>query len=181
MSATVIPALQSATARDLRPAFRSLAPLFRYPGPDWEQRIAQARQHVPVASLDAFAAAMSRLQPGERQAVYTSTFDLAPSCPPYLGAHQFGDESPERARLMVGLRMRYGGEAASELPDHIAEIFDFATEFYEEEWRDLGRLIILPGLRTMEEILRPSGNPYRHLLAAVLALCTMEFSDGGDR
>jgi nitrate reductase assembly molybdenum cofactor insertion protein NarJ len=181
MSATVIPVPGVAPGRDLRAAFRSLAPLFRYPGPDWDQRVAQAREHVPDGSLDVFAAVMSALQQSERQAVYTSTFDLAPSCAPYLGAHQFGDESPERARLMVGLRMRYGGEGASELPDHIAEIFAFATEFYEEEWRDLGRLIILPALRTMEGILRPSGNPYRHLLAAVLNLCTMEFSDGGDR
>ena len=72
---------------------------------------------------------------------------------------------------MVGLRMRYGAEEASELPDHIAEVFGFAEEFYEEEWNDLRELVVKPALEAMNAILNPTSNPYRHLIAAVNALC----------
>lgn len=177
----------SRSAGAVQRAFAAIAPLLRYPDAMTDEHVAAAfcawadagtaaRGCATTAvrateHLGRFALEIKALDLRERQALYTSTFDLAPSCSPYLGAHRFGDESPERARLMVGLRMRYGSERAAELPDHAAEVFAFARNFYEEEWNDLRELVVKPALDAMSAILSPTANPYRHLLAAARALC----------
>jgi nitrate reductase molybdenum cofactor assembly chaperone NarJ/NarW len=110
----------------------------------------------------------------ELQAIYTATFDLAPSCSPYLGTHLFGDDSRDRVRLMVGLRG--AGVRGEELPDHIAEVLAFAPRFSEEEWRELVPLVLAPALAKMDALLRETSNPYRHAVAEALALCRGETS-----
>ena len=105
--------------------------------------------------------------------IYTSTFDLAPSCSPYLGVHLFGDENPDRARLMVGLRLAYeraGISEGEELPDHIANVLAFAARDSEER-EELIQLVLAPALAKMNEILAPTSNPYRHVVAEALHLC----------
>lgn len=139
----------------------NLAPLFRYP---------DAALAIP-AELEAFAAEMSVLDLSEQQATYTSTFDLGPSCTPYLGIHIFGDENPDRARLMVGLKLAYkrlGIESSSELPDHVAEVLAFAEREDVEERDELRQFVLVPALTKMNDILSPTTNPYRHLVAAAL-------------
>ena len=147
----------------------SLASLFRYP--DSPLVVPRGKPE-----LDAFANEMAALDVTAQQATYTSTFDLAPSCPPYLGVHLFGDENPDRARLMVGLRLAYrraGIEShTAELPDHIAEVLEFADRAEGEERDDLLRLVVQPALRKMQQILAPTANPYRHLVAAALHECS---------
>ena len=128
-------------------------------------------------SRDAFAQLAPRFRYPEApdlQSIYTSTFDLAPSCSPYLGTHLFGDDSRDRARLMVGLRG--AGVRGQELPDHIAEVLAFAPRFSEEEWRELVPLVLAPALRKMDALLRETTNPYRHAVAEALALCRGETS-----
>jgi nitrate reductase assembly molybdenum cofactor insertion protein NarJ len=127
-----------------REALAALAPQFRYP-----------------SSL-------------ELQSIYTATFDLAPSCSPYLGTHLFGDDSRDRARLMIGLRG--AGVAGEELPDHVAEVLAFAPRFSEEEWRELVPLVLEPALAKMDALLRETSNPYRNAVAEALALCRGEAS-----
>ncbi|HSP15350.1 MAG TPA: nitrate reductase molybdenum cofactor assembly chaperone [Thermoanaerobaculia bacterium] len=166
-------------------AFVAFASLFRYPDEAYADRarVAQAVLSVPDPrtgvsaaheDLEAFVAAMSRLDLPAQQATYTSTFDLAPSCSPYLGIHLFGEENPERARLMLGLRSSYervGFPADnSELPDHVAEVMAFAAQEKAEEHDDLVRLVLVPALEKMDALLRPTSNPYRHLVSAALHL-----------
>lgn len=139
----------------------SLASLFRYPDQPMGSR---------DGDLEDFTAEMSALDLKSQQMLYTSTFDLAPSCTPYLGVHLFGDENADRARLMVGLRLAYkraGMNEAGELPDHIAEVLAFEARDVEEG-DELRRLILVPALMKMHEILAPTSNPYRHLVAATL-------------
>ena len=142
--------------------------------------------NLDIGAADAlakFAAEVEPLDPGAAQSTYTHTFDLAPSCSPYLGAHLFDEESRDRARLMVGLRMTYRRAGIDlddrELPDHISLVLDCAPSFEEEEWCDLGRLILVPALKKMEEILRPTTNPWRHLFGAARRLAETTFADGG--
>jgi nitrate reductase assembly molybdenum cofactor insertion protein NarJ len=74
---------------------------------------------------------------------------------------------------MVGLRMSYrraGDADAAELPDHVAEVMGFASRFDDEEWRDLVPLVLAPALAKMDALLRPTSNPYRHLIAAARQL-----------
>jgi nitrate reductase assembly molybdenum cofactor insertion protein NarJ len=109
------------------------------------------------------------------QSIYTDTFDLAPSCSPYLGTHLFGDDSAGRARLMLGLRAA-GVGGGDELPDHVAEVLEFATKFSDDEWRELVPLVLLPALTKMDELLRATSNPYREVVAEALELCRGETS-----
>lgn len=145
-------------------AFAALAPLFRYPDENFRLRLNEALRAAP--SVESFANAIADLRLESLQAVYSSTFDLAPSCSPYLGSHLFGDEAPERARLMLGLRMK--GAGTNELPDHVAEVLARADAFDDDEWLELRELILVPALAKMDALLRATANPYRHLVAAVL-------------
>jgi nitrate reductase delta subunit len=151
-------------------AFAKLAPLFRYPDANYAAKLHVAKTAVP--ELDAFAREIAQLDLESQQAAYTMTFDLAPSCSPYLGVHLFGDENRDRGRLMVGLRLSYdraGIANDGELPDHVAEVLAFADRADRDEWRDLESLVVKPALKKMDEILRPTANPYRHLVSAALS------------
>ena len=149
----------------------NLAPLFRYPD-------SPLGIECENAQLDAFANEINALDLASQQSTYTATFDLAPSCTPYLGIHLFGEEDPGRARLMVGLKLAYqrlGIDSAPELPDHIAEVLAFADRATSEERDELVRFVLLPALTKMHAILGPTNNPYRHLVAAAL----QQVSPGG--
>jgi len=146
-------------------SYPRLAPLFRYPDRDLAQIV------VSVPELRDFGSEIEKLPLSELQATYTATFDLAPSCSPYLGVHLFGDENRDRGRLMVGLRQSYERVSMrndAELPDHIAEVFAFAEHAPPDEWRDLESLVIKPALQKMNDILATTANPYRHLINAAL-------------
>lgn len=172
-----------------RAVFEALGLLFRYPDRLLPATVGTACPLVAecdgaaAAALNAFAAEIANLDPAALQSIYTSTFDLAPSCSPYLGTHVFPEDDGGRVRLLVGLRgcIRDGGGDAgsSELPDHVTEVLRFASLYGEEEWTDLGALVILPALSKMDELLAPTGNPYRHLVAAARRVAFTTFPEGG--
>ncbi len=91
-------------------ALQALAPLFRYPDAAFPRHVDEARRVVPA--LEAFARETATLDRASLEITYTSTFDLAPSCSPHLGAHLFGDDSRARARLMLGLQQAIGTPAS---------------------------------------------------------------------
>ncbi|MGZ7039894.1 MAG: nitrate reductase molybdenum cofactor assembly chaperone [Thermoanaerobaculia bacterium] len=163
--------------------FAGLAEMFRYPESPFDVAfvavIDDARDE-----LDAFARETSSLDRCELEAAYTSTFDLAPSCSPYVGEHLFGEEGRHRIRLMIGLRTSYENAGIrideGELPDHIAGVLKLAAHEEAEEWRDLIRLIVLPALTKMDDRLRASGNPYRHLVTAARQTSEAALRDGGE-
>jgi nitrate reductase molybdenum cofactor assembly chaperone NarJ/NarW len=154
-------------------AFAAVAPLFRYPDETYSRFVDVARTLLSVPELNEFAGEISKLDLSAQQAAYTSTFDLAPSCSPYLGIHLFGEENRDRARLMLGLRSSYtrtGFEADDgELPDHVAEVMAFASEETEDR-EELLRFVLIPALQKMDALLRDTANPYRHLVSAALHL-----------
>lgn len=123
-----------------------------------------------------FSPSLAGLKPGttsDLAEIYTSTFDLAPACSPYVGVHLFGDENPDRARLMVGLRLAYkrlGMSEGDEMPDHIANVLAFASRDSEER-DELMQLVLIPALRKMNDILAPTSNPYREVVAEALKAC----------
>ncbi|MGZ5492750.1 MAG: nitrate reductase molybdenum cofactor assembly chaperone [Thermoanaerobaculia bacterium] len=164
--------------------FAAFADLFRYPDVSFFDRLDHARRVLRDDDAEAFVREISSLDRPQLEATYTSTFDLAPSCSPYLGVYLFGDDGRERGRLLVGLRMSYekAGIALDEreLPDHIAEVLAFAAHDDAEEWSDLVRLILVPALTKMEERVRSSANPYRHLIAAARHASEAALSRGGE-
>lgn len=172
-------------------ALAALAPLFRYPDAEFPLHLAEARAAVPA--VEAFARDVAALDPPALEVTYTSTFDLAPSCSPYLGVHLFGEDGVARARLMLGLRSASAPPAEpapsrrreeTELPDHIAEVLANAAAFEEGEWRELEELVLRPALARMNDLLSATTNPYRHLLNAASSLlppapCTPRPDSGG--
>jgi nitrate reductase molybdenum cofactor assembly chaperone NarJ/NarW len=171
-----------------REALASLAPLFLWPDQTVLRSIDTARAAAALCdrraerALGELATELGALTPAEREITYTSTFDLAPSCSPYLGIHIFGDDGPDRARLMVGLRTTFARaehDCHGELPDHLAVVLSFATQFDEEEWGDLVRLVLVPAAERMDGLLSKNSNPYRHAISATRRLCRAAVEEGG--
>lgn len=162
----------------------ALAPLFEYPREDFAARIEAARARLSAdpdaaerAAFDAFARAVSGLTPAEREELYTGTFEIAPSCIPYLSLHLFGEESFKRGAFMAALNARFqafGFSAPGELPDHLAVILRFAGEAESPERRDLAEFCLLGPLQKMSAALADS-HPYRALLLAAHAVLLGEF------
>lgn len=179
--------VKAPAATGCREALRSLAPLFAWPGLACDEEVGRAidlaRTHPEAERhLGFFTEEICRLELADREILYTSTFDLAPSCSPYLGVHLFEEDNLGRGRLMIGLRSSYvagGIDPGAELPDHIALVLAFAPRFSLEEWPDLVRLILLPALERMERTLAGTTNPYRHLVSATRRLCLAATEEGG--
>ncbi len=138
-----------------------------------------------AAHLAAFVEWAEGAREGQVEEVYTGTFDLDPSCYPYLGYHLFG-ESYKRSLFLVELRTRYkelGFEDGGELPDHLAVVLSFLSSHPDDELaRDLLEDALVPAL---DKVLQP-GQPsedeppheadpgYLHVLRALKIL----LSDG---
>ena len=156
---------------------RALADLLVYPGPDLGTRAtacaaALARVGSPaVARLSRFAAWASAAGAGPLEEAYTSAFDLAPICTPYVGDQLFG-ASGERSLLLSGLRelQRDAGIApGAELPDHVAELLRLAAGPVPPEVRaDLLRDGLAPALRKMLSALETAAHPWADAVAAAL-------------
>jgi nitrate reductase assembly molybdenum cofactor insertion protein NarJ len=185
------PALRTSPANGgaaLRRAAAALGALFAFPrrrrfAADLaraEGRLLEAGAGEAAASLEAFERAAVRRSFDELEDLYTRTFDLSPSCPPFLSVHLFGQESFRRARLMTGLEETYGKagfDRGSELPDHVAVVLQAALAFSGEEWQELVDRVLAPSLARMKGALDRK-NPYRHLLeAARLALGVAEVAE----
>jgi len=138
-----------------------------------DERYAAAREH-----LRSFAREASPLSTKALNETFARTFDLSPSCAPYLSVHLFGEESFKRAELMVGLATAYdaaGFDAGGELPDHLAVVLRFAPLFPEGDWADLARMCLPAPLLRMQSTLEPTTNPYRHAIAALQAILRADF------
>jgi nitrate reductase molybdenum cofactor assembly chaperone NarJ/NarW len=116
-------------------------------------------------------ASYSEMNPLEHlQEVYTRTFDLQPSCSPYIGYQLFG-EGHRRGYCLARLKERYrecSFSFANELPDHVAVMLRFlALVSDEEESKELVEFCFTPALGKMIESLASDRNPYAQVLQAL--------------
>jgi len=143
-----------------------LASLLEYPGPGFEDLLA------PAESVSGgFVRAMRARTEGEREELFSATFDINPSCVPYAGIHLFGEENFKRGELMAALFARYsetGFATNGDLPDHLANLLRFAAGADDAERRELAVFCILGPLQKMIASLDAT-NPYRELLEDVQA------------
>lgn len=118
-----------------------------------------------------FCTAIAQKNLGQLQEFYTNAFDLRPDCTPNLGYHLFGDDG-RRGLFLVELKERMktrGIQLGVELPDHIALILRY-LDLAEEERPSVIEDCLLPAVSRMVEVLDHSGNPYEHVLRALLSL-----------
>jgi nitrate reductase assembly molybdenum cofactor insertion protein NarJ len=119
-----------------------------------------------AAGGDAAPTALDGLTQEEREELYTATFDVTPSCVPYVSIHLFGEENFKRGEFMAALHARYaqaGFDTRGELADHIAVLLRFAAHVDESERREMAEFCLMRPLEKMMAAL-PVTNPYRRVL-----------------
>lgn len=149
----------------------SLALLFDYPDSGFEARLELALGAHPSEVLDGFARAMRALPPEDREELHAATFEITPSCVPYVSIHLFGEENFKRGEFMAALLARYaetGFDRGDELPDHIANLLRYFDACDESEQRELAAHCLLTPLEKMAAALSEA-NPYSTLLTATAA------------
>lgn len=132
-----------------------------------------AGQQSPAAEAVArFTDAVRGMDLRHLQEVYTSTFDLQPSCCLYVGYHLFGD-SYKRSAMLAKLNeeyRRHSFSAGGELPDHLVPMLRFLASTGDEDLsRDLIEECLVPALGAMARAFGEGQNPYGHTVRALLA------------
>jgi nitrate reductase delta subunit len=106
--------------------------------------------------------------------IYTSTFDLNPTCYPYVGYQLFGD-GYQRGEFLVKLKEKYQQfnfkNNSQELADHLTIILDFLGSLSENNVlkKELIEDGLIPSLEKMKEGFKET-NPYAQLLDALLLI-----------
>ncbi len=107
--------------------------------------------------------------------LYASTFDLQPSCYPYVGYHLFG-ESYKRGAFLAGLRQEYrnvGFSEGEELPDNLCVVLRFLSRFPSNSIsEELTTVCLIPSVQSLAKSLEGYENPYRWLLSSLLGFLT---------
>ncbi len=155
-----------------RALLAALADLLSYPGPATRGLAAETAASLQLADDDAGASFLHHVAgaPVEAlQELYGATFDLQPTCAPYVGHQLLGEESGLRGPLLarlVAIYRRDGFAPQEELPDHVAEVLRYLSRVGPSAERDdLVRDGLLPALRKMIACLEDEGHPYRDALA----------------
>jgi nitrate reductase delta subunit len=156
---------------------RLLADVLAYPGPGLAERAAEcaaalAADHPAGAErLSRFAAFARSSGAAGLEEAYTSAFDLAPVCSPYVGDQLFG-ASRERSFLLSGLRQLQadaGLAAGTELADHVSEVLRLVAAQIPDDVRDdLVRDGLAPVARKMLAALEAARHPWADVLAALV-------------
>ena len=118
--------------------------------------------------VNAFFDEIAHVAPEGMEELYTRTFDLNPVATLELGWHLWGEQY-ERGRFLADLRALQEGlgvEMSSELPDHLTVILLTLARMDHPE--TLAQQIT-PALDKIAKPLDEQGNPYRHLIHAVIA------------
>jgi len=134
----------------------------------------------PAARMEKFSAFHSGQTPARIEEVYTSCFDLQPSCHPYVG-YQLCGESQARILFLMKLKdiyRQHGFADESELPDHLVTMLRFLGSIDDQSCRNE---IITDGLRPALEKL-VSGfdgedQPYLDLLLALQDFLNLPLAD----
>lgn len=166
----------------LRLALAGVAELFDYPSRDPRPPLACVLARVSARTareLDRFAAWALSTPQDAREELHTTTFDLSPLCPPYVGHHLCG-ESPSRGLFLSRLAGVYAAHGfvptAGELPDHVATALRFAAAAHGRDRDELVEDGLVPAVAKMREALRGRPNPYRHLLGGLQRLLEEEIA-----
>jgi nitrate reductase delta subunit len=160
-----------------RAVFATFAELFAYPRGDVAgvaRRCLDLLEpgHPSAAPLRKFLLWAGRAGAGEIEEVYSATFDLQPSCAPYVG-YQICPDPARRNMFLSALATVYSGEGyrpQEELGDHLAEVLRFLAVARDQEARlTLLREGLAPAVERMASSFEPASNPYGSLLEALRA------------
>ncbi len=104
--------------------------------------------------------------------IYTRTFDLNPSCPPYIGYHLFED-SYKKGEFLVKLKEIYKDSFFKfderELPDHLSIILKFISfkSFNDENVKIIIEEGLIPSFEKMKICFKNDKNLYVALIESL--------------
>lgn len=146
-----------------------LADLLRYP----ERRLERKPDDGP--EVGAFFDEIERVDPEGMEELYTRTFDLNPVATLELGWHLWGEQY-ERGRFLADLRAlqeQLGVGMSTELPDHLTVVLETLDRMDDASALETQ---IAPALEKIAKPLDEQGNPYRHLIRAVITALSTQHS-----
>lgn len=149
-------------------ALLRLASLLRYPDHPLH------RSDDDCEEIVAFFDEIAIVDPHGLEELYTTTFDLNPVATLEIGWHLWGEQY-ERGRFLAdlrGIQERIGITEATELPDHLTLLLPTIAVTDDDGLRDKCAKALDKILKPLEE----HGNPYRHLLRAVLSALSPQSS-----
>ena len=162
----------------------SLAHLLCYPGGDaWEHQLAAVevvRAACPEArpGLDTFVTAVGALTGGEREELYTRTFDSTDDRSLEVGWQLFG-ENYARGALLVRLRQllrEYGVPEQTELPDHMSHVLPLLGRAPRALAQHLAAHQVTQAVEKMLSGVRAIESPYVGVLEATRLVLAMHSS-----
>lgn len=147
----------------------------RYPHPGWLENLVAFFDKLPageqVTGCRQFLDGIGGFNLAECEELYTRTFDLNPQAAPYIGYQVWGD-SYRRGVFMSNLNRCYrelGIDCAGELPDHLLPVLRY-FQVSPTPLVDLQEIYQPAVLRMIRDLKKSdAGNPYIHLLEAILA------------
>lgn len=159
-------------------AIAEIGRLVQYPAPGYAGTLEALAATIGSASPEAarrladFGGRIGGLPIGERQELFTRTFDLNPLCALEIGWHLYGDDYARGAflvRLRQALR-RHGIGEGGELPDHLATVLVLLPRLDPTEASELVTTAVRPALARMRPALARAKSPFEPLLDAIDAL-----------
>lgn len=168
-------------------ALAQLGQMFGYPTVGFDEQLARLAGSIESAypeskkTLRLFTVAMAEKSLGEKEELFTKTFDLAAICSLYVTGYIFGDENFDRGTLMATLGDKYaelGYDTEGELPDHLPILLVFSSWLDEEALDELIRFCLLAPVNEMVDRLKDSENPYFFLLSSVLVVLKTDLAGG---
>lgn len=159
-----------------REVFDALAVLLAYPGADFTAAVRVLNEALGEGDAGGqvrrFAAATLALAQGEREELYTRTFDLNPDASLETGWQLHG-ETYERGAHLVRMRellRRCGVEESGELPDHLTPLLRALGRMSEADASSFARACLARPVAKALDALPGEDNPYRALLQAARLL-----------
>jgi nitrate reductase delta subunit len=149
-----------------------VADLLDYPSAALEDVLARTPAGMSPAAAEAlrrFADDVRPLSRGEREELYTRTFDINPVTSLEVGWHLYGEQY-ERGAFLVTMRellRTHGVRESAELPDHLTHVLRLLGTLPDTEAQEFCGRILLPALDKMLTGFTGTANPYEHLLAAL--------------
>lgn len=161
-----------------REQLEAMAALFTYPQSDYAKAVedAVACSGPAAPALLEFAGGIRCVPLSASQELYTSTFDLQPSCALDLGWHLFGEEY-ERGLLLARMRRELracGIPESRELPDHLSHALLLLARMEPSEAEEFASAIVAPALERMLKAMPPE-NVFGYLLKATRQLVALYF------
>lgn len=138
--------------------YNLLADLFRYPGPDFQEKLdatllmLEAQYPSAAKTLAPFRDWMYSASEDRRQELYTKTFDVQPICYLDLGYVIFGEDY-KRGSFLVHMgqaQAAAGNDCGSELSDNLSNVLTFLPLCKDEALVDeLAAKILAPALKML--------------------------------